>query len=118
MTVDITGTDLTHRVVLAGLATLNDADETPAHAGEIRQACTETLDSVAGDVLGTLDKAAVSRSLNELEAETLVEATRAETSATGKGRPRYDIAVDRTELLDTLAEDDRVSPLLERADAR
>jgi hypothetical protein len=112
-TAAIDETTLTHRVVLLGVADLSAADDTPAHAGEVRRACREDLDAVDGDVLGTLTEAEVTRALNELEAERLVSAFRGDTSATGKGRPRFDLAGDRQSLLADLREDDRVRPLVD-----
>lgn len=110
--VDVDGTTLTQRVVLVGLASLQD--EAPAHTAEVRRACADALDAVEGDVVGTLTEAEVSRALKELEADALVEASRDETTATGKGRPRYDLAVDRDAALSALAGDERVRGLVER----
>lgn len=112
--VDIDETTLTHRVVLVGLASLSSREETPVHAGEVRRVCTGRLDAVEADVVGTLTAAAVTRTLNELEADRLVEASRDETSPTGKGRPRYALAVDREGLLEALGEDERLSALVEQ----
>jgi len=110
-------TTLTHRVVLLGVADLAAADGTPAHAGEVRQACRVDIEAIEGDVVGTLTEAEVARALNELEAEGLLSATRGDTSATGKGRPRFDLAADRQSLLADLREDDRVRPIVdERSD--
>lgn len=111
--VDIAETTLTHRVVLAGLASLDESDGTPAHAGEVRRVCTADLDAVDADVVGTLDEAEVSRALNELEAEGLVTASTDDTSATGKGRPRYTLAVETDALVATLADDGRLDAVLE-----
>lgn len=111
-TAAIEGTTLTHRVVLLGVTGLAIDDGTPAHAGEVRRAARESLDAVDGDVVGTLTEAEVARALNELEAEELLSAERDDTSATGKGRPHYDLAVDHERLLGDLREDDRVEPLV------
>jgi hypothetical protein len=116
-TADIEGTSLTQRVVLLGLADLSAGGEVPAHAGEIRRACTERLDAVEGDVLGTLTEAEASRALNELDAAGLLAATRDDTSVTGKGRPRYDLAVDREALLSGLGDDDRLTAFVEQVTA-
>jgi len=116
-TAAIDETTLTHRVVLLGVADLAAADGTPAHAGEVRRVCRDDLAAVEGDVLGTLTEAEVTRALNELEAEGLVSATRGDTSATGKGRPRFDLGVDRDSLFADLRADDRISSLVdERSD--
>jgi len=52
------------------------------------------------------------RALDELEAEGLLSADREDTSVSGKGRPRYGLAVDHERLLGGLREDDRVEPLV------
>jgi len=116
-TVDIAGTTLSHRVVLVGLASLAGADGTPAHAAAVRQRCADGLGAVDGNVVGTLTEAEVSRALKELEAEGLVDSSRDETSATGKGRPRYALAADRETLLSELGDDDRVHGLVDRVTA-
>ena len=116
-TVDFEETSLTHRVVLIGLVELTAAGETPAHAGEVRGVCTADLDAIEGDVVGTLTEAEVSRAFNELESDGLVEATRDDTSATGKGRPRYDLAVDSESITAAFDDDERVRPLLESLSA-
>lgn len=111
-TATIEGTTLTHRVVLLGVTDLATDDGTPAHAGEVRQACRASLDAVETEVVGTLTEAEVTRALNELEAEGLLSAEREDTSATGKGRPHYDLAVESERLLGDLRGDDRVAPLV------
>jgi len=113
-TVDVGESTLAQRVVLVGLASLAETGDVPAHAGEVRRVCTERLDAVEGDVVGTLSEAAVARALKELEAAGLLASTRDATSATGKGRPRYELDVNPDSLLSSLAEDDRVSGLVEQ----
>ncbi|MEF8853481.1 MAG: hypothetical protein V5A44_12485 [Haloarculaceae archaeon] len=113
-TADIEETSLTHRVVLLGVADLAGESATPAHAGGVRRACRESLDAVETEVVGTPSEAEVSRALNELEAAGLLSAIRGDTSATGKGRPRFELAVERDAVLADLGEDDRVSPLADR----
>lgn len=112
MGVDIDETTLTQRVVLVGVASLAGTGGTPAHAGEIRRVCTDRLDAVEAEAVGTLSEAAVARALKELDAEGLLSSARDDTSATGKGRPRYDLAVQRAELVAALEGDDRLDPLL------
>lgn len=113
-TAGIEETSLTHRVVLLGVVDLADEGTTPAHAGEVRRACRDSLDAVATEVVGTPSEAEVSRALNELEAAGLLSAIRGDTSATGKGRPRFELAVERDALLADLDGDERVAPLVDR----
>lgn len=117
--VELDETTLTQRVVLAGLADLSARGETPAHAGEIRAVCRDALDGVEADVVGgTPTEAEVSRALNRLDATDLVEGSRDETSVTGKGRPKFRPAADPAALLDRLADDGDVSPVVERVGSR
>ena len=113
-TAGIEETSLTHRVVVLAVADLAGEGATPAHAGEVRRACKASLDAVATDVVGTPSEGEVARALNELEAAGLLSAIRGDTSATGKGRPRFELAVERDALLADLAEDERVDPLVSR----
>lgn len=116
--VDADSLALAERVVLLTVADLALRGETPTHAGEVIVACTDRLDAVEGDVLGSLSEAAVARALNALEAADLVAEVRTDdTTAVGKGRPFYGLDVDPSTLLDALADDDRVTPLLERVRA-
>ena len=104
---------LTERVVLAGVAGLATDGETPAHTGEVGAVCRDALAAVGGGVVdGTLTEAAVSRALNRLDAGGLVDGTRDETSAAGKGRPRFELATDPQALLDALGDDEAVSPVV------
>lgn len=114
---ELDSASLSTQVILAGVTELAVRDETPAHAGEIRRTCNEAMDAVEGDVLGTVTEAEVARTLNELEAEELVDGTRDDTSPTGKGRPTYRLAVDPERVRSQLAEDDRAAPLAERIDS-
>lgn len=102
------------QVVLTGVLELARDGETPAHAGEIRATCNEALEAVESDALGTVTEAEVSRTLNELEADGLVDGSRDETSATGKGRPKYVLGVQAEAIRGALESDDRVAPLIDR----
>jgi len=109
---------LASRVVAAGVVELSVCDETPAHAGEIRRACNDAMDAVESDVLGTVSEAEVARTLNELEADGVVEGARDDTSATGKGRPNYRLVPPADAIRAALADDDRTAALADRLDAR
>jgi len=107
---------LASRVVAAGVVELSVRGETPAHAGEIRRACNEAMDAVDSDVLGTVTEAEVSRTLNELEADGVVEGVRDDTSATGKGRPNYRLVPPADAIAAAVADDDRTAALADRID--
>jgi len=100
---------LADRVVLLALAELSTKGETPAHTGEVCRACNGVVEEVDGDVLGSVSEAEVNRALNRLEADGHVVAEPSDdTSAVGKGRPRFVVDGDLSAVVDALAEDDRV----------
>jgi len=113
----LTGLDLTQRVVLLGVVELSASGDAPAHAGQVRRVCVETLDAVEADVVGTLTEAEVTGTLNELEAGGHLDGSRDDTSPTGKGRPSFRPAVDRDEAVAAFTEDDRLGPVLSRVES-
>lgn len=118
--IDVEGLSLTHRVVLLGLADLSGRDATPAHAATVVSACNGTLDAAESRdaVLGRLAEAEAARALNELEASGPVASVRESESPAGKGRPHYRLTVDREAVLDAVADDDRLAPLVDRSGER
>lgn len=108
---------LSGRVVLLTVAHLSKADETPAHTGQVIRANADNLDTVEVDTLGKVSEAEVSRALNRLENEGLVEmANQGSTSPVGKGRPAYSLAVDVETVLGGLSNDEDISPLVEQVE--
>lgn len=103
---------LTHRIVLLAVASLAASGETPAHSGAIRSTCVSLLATVDDDPLGTLAEADTVRAVNELEAaDVLAETDPVDRSPVGKGRPRYDLAVDADRVLAGVEGDDRLADL-------
>lgn len=110
---DLGSTTLTQRLALISVARLAAADDTPAHAGAIARACSDYVDDVDGDVVGSVSEAAATRALNELEDRDLVHMTTdGSDSPVGKGRPEYEPAYDATALIEAFEDDDRLAPLL------
>lgn len=115
----ITSLSLSGRVVLLTVTHLSQSEETPVHTGQVIRANADQLESVEVDTLGKISEAEVSRALNRLEDEALVEmADNDDTSPVGKGRPAYTLAVSVDEVLDALADDENVAPLVEQVDDR
>jgi hypothetical protein len=111
---DVESTTLTHRVVLLGVAELSGRDNVPAHAGEVVSTCIDSIDTIEGDVLGTVSEADVARALNELEDAGLVErAEVGDTSAVGKGRPAYVLPMGAETLCESLDDDTRINGLVD-----
>ncbi|MFT4881509.1 MAG: hypothetical protein ACI9CA_002014 [Natronomonas sp.] len=105
-------------VVLLALAELSTDGETPAHTGEVCRACDETAEELNGEVLGSVSEAEVNRALNRLEADDHVAAEPSDdTSAVGKGRPRFVLEEELPTVVDSLAEDDRVAHLAAELEA-
>jgi predicted ArsR family transcriptional regulator len=106
---------ISQRVVLLGLAHHARTDAEPAHTGEVVRACTGRIHGEEIDALGRVGEAEVSRALNRLEAEGLVEMEPStEPSPVGKGRPAYSLAVDVEAVVAFASDDDAIAPLLER----
>jgi predicted ArsR family transcriptional regulator len=117
MTDRLDSTTLSQRLTLLGVARLSADGDTPAHAGEIARICARQHEAIDGDVVGNVSEAEVTRALNELDADGIVETADAgERSPVGKGRPAYELRVDRTTLVEAFADDDRLDALLERLD--
>ncbi|MFB6103088.1 MAG: hypothetical protein ABEJ73_11045 [Haloplanus sp.] len=119
MTDDSLGsTTLIQRLVLIGLSQLAAADETPVHAGEIARTCSQQTDAVDADVVGSVSEAEATRALNDLEADGLVETTDSTNhSPVGKGRPRYEPAIDASALIEAFGDDDdRLDAVLDDLD--
>ncbi len=111
----IESTTLSERVVLLGVTELQGRGETPVHSSIVKRACVQRLGEVDGEVVGSLSESDVVRALNRLEDDGLVERVTVEDpSPVGKGRPTYELSPDAGDVLDALAEDDRVARLVER----
>jgi len=111
---DLESTTLAQRLALLSLVDLGRGDGTPANALEIRDCCGDHVDEVATEVLGTPTEVDVARALNELATTGVLSETKRDPSATGKGRPVYELAVEEDAVLDALAADDRVEAVVER----
>lgn len=110
----LTETTLAQRLVLLGVTHLEGTGETPAHTVDVIHACTDHLDAVDADLFGELSEAEVSRALNRLEADGLLEKRDAGTpSAVGKGRPTYALGVDAEAVLAAFSDDDRLVRVVE-----
>lgn len=112
---DIDTLSLSSRVVLLTVTHLERTGETPAHTGEVIRASSNHLEPVEADTLGKVSEAEVSRALNRLDSKGFVEMVSTNnTSPVGKGRPVYTLDVDATGVLDDLADDPEVAPLVDQ----
>lgn len=103
------------RVALLTLAHLTRRDRVPAHAGDVVRTTRSRLDEANIDALGRVGEAGLSRALNRLEADGLVETTNGEASPVGKGRPAYRLVVD-VAAVEGLATDDQLAGFVEPTD--
>lgn len=97
-------------VVLLGVVCRGAESDEPARLDEVRTTCNQRLN----ELTGRLSEADVTRALNRLEDDGLVELRRPDDSSpVGKGRPTCALAVDPDDVLEALRGDDRVEPLIE-----
>ena len=100
---------LLEKVTLLAVADLATQGETPSYPFDVRTAIRDCIESIADDVIGMPDEAAVSRALKALEARnSVVVADADDRSPVGKGRPAYTLDVDPEAVLDGLAADERL----------
>jgi hypothetical protein len=104
---DLSSFSFTQRAVLLSLVDGERAGQTPVSAFEIRSRCTELLDLVDVESLSTPAEQDIMRALNGLSADPAVREHKNHESPTGKGRPRYSLAVDDETILELLTQDDR-----------
>lgn len=111
---DLDAVPLARRFVLLGLVALDREGETPATSHAVKRSCGEHRDVLADGVVGTVTEPEVMRALYALEDERLVvEERRTEPSAVGKGRPEYGLAVEADAVLDALADDGSLGPVVD-----
>lgn len=110
---DLSTTTLTERVVLLALIECETDDRTPATSNVIRERCADYADRLDTEPLGQIREADVMRSLNGLVGDGIVAESRPDDrSPTGKGRPEYALEGEIDAVLDELASDDRIAPLV------
>lgn len=103
---------LDQRVVLLATVEASRDRETPMNPAELRVFCNDRLANPDAPVFGGLSEADVSRALNVLEAEGLVENVADDTSPTGKGRPTYELVPEPEPVRETLAAHDDLAPIV------
>jgi Cdc6-like AAA superfamily ATPase len=104
----VQSSSLTQKIVLLALADASMADDTPVASVDIRPRCQTLLDEAATDVVSRPDESDIMRALSTLGTEPYVDELTSETTPTGKGRPRYDLDTDISEVLDALEDDERL----------
>jgi hypothetical protein len=105
----------TQGVVLAALVESTADRSTPVNPAELRSVCNDALAATDGPVVGGLSEADVTRALYALESDGHVENVADETSPAGKGRPAYELRVDRESVLAELSDRDGFDGLVARA---
>lgn len=110
---DLDDRPLPERVALATLAHCVRRTEGRVHTGHVSRTCRTHRDALGVEALGRLGEAEVSRALNRLEAEGLVESERQDTTPTGKGRPAYRPVPGVEDVLRASRADEQVRGLVE-----
>lgn len=104
-----------HRFVLLAVIELRHREDVPVHSFDVTTVCEDMLEefSELDEMLpGGITRQRVISALSVLEdAQLLGKETK--TSATGKGRPAYSLALKEDAILDQLAEDDRFADAVE-----
>ena len=95
-------TTLTERLVLLSLL---EVESEPAQTHDLRRTCLSLAEEADDPVVGRVSEAEIIRSLYSLEAAGVVaEHEPAESSPSGKGRPKYELAVEKETVLDAARE--------------
>ncbi len=85
---------LDQRLALVSLAELEQEGTQSAHSGDLVQACRRVGNRAERGSFARVGEADMSRALNRLEADGIVDAATDDHSPVGKGRPAYSLAVD------------------------
>jgi Cdc6-like AAA superfamily ATPase len=105
------------RFVLLAIADLSARSDAPVHSYDVRRVCETRADSLDADLFGGVTRREVITALSALEDAGLLEEATV-TSPVGKGRPAYELAVDPVDVLDAVADDDRLGALVARIGER
>lgn len=111
--IQIDSLSLMERVVLASIVEADIEGETPVESIAVKQRAQSQLRSIETSVLGEPAERDIMRALNALGAESYLTEMQPSTSPTGKGRPLYDLDTDADTLVDALAEDARLEPVID-----
>ena len=105
-------TSVTERLVLYELAELEADGRTPARATDVLRTCRGHLEGLDEVVGGRLTEGDLVRSCRTLEDRGLVSETKPDsTSPVGKGRPAYELAVEREAVREFVRDDERLDGL-------
>lgn len=104
--------DSFEQFVLLSVVELTVADETPVHSYDVTQTAKAHLDDIERDPFGGVERQRVIAALRTLADADLLMKARTE-SATGKGRPAYELAVESEDVLTTLEGAETFGPYVE-----
>lgn len=87
------------------LLSLLEVESEPAQTHNLRRTCLSLAERIDDPVIGRVSEADIIRSLYSLEAAGVVaEHEPAESSPIGKGRPKYELAVEKETVLEAARE--------------
>lgn len=101
------------RFVLVAVADLTDQGEEAVHSYDVKRVCEEYSDTIEQELFGGVTRREVIAALSALSEVGVLEETTV-SSPVGKGRPAYRLADEVDDVLDTLANDDTVGPVVVR----
>lgn len=99
--------------VLLTVADLDSREETPAHSYDVKRTCESYGADLEGELFGGVTRQQVINALSALEEAGLLDEEEVQ-SPVGKWRPAYALSVPRETVLDALADDDRLGPVVAR----
>lgn len=106
-------TSLTERVVLLAITEAEMRDETPVASVDIRSRCLDLVEQTETEQVSTPGESDIMRALSVLGTEPYTDERQRGQSPTGKGRPQYALAVDPEAVLETLADDQRLTETID-----
>lgn len=101
------------RFVLVAVADLTSRGEQAVHSYDVKRVCEEHIDAIQQELFGGVTRREVIAALSALSEAGVLEETTV-SSPVGKGRPAYELATGVDEVLDSLADDETVGPVVTR----
>jgi len=110
--IEVESLSLVERIVLLCVTDATLDGDGPVDSPGVRARVREHLEDIDAGIVSDPNEGDVTRALNALGSEPVVEEHHTDTSPVGKGRPRYAVS-DPEPILDALETDDRLADVIE-----